>query len=311
MQSIDLHAHTTASDGSLTPTELIALAAEIGLRAVAVTDHDTVDGLAEALEAARSLSLECVPGIELSIAYHPGKLHLLGYFIDHSHPGLCERLRVLKENRARRNERMIAKMQALGLPITLEEVAAEAGSETLGRPHMALALAKKGIVASVQEAFDRYLADGALAHVPKEKIALEEGIALIREAGGLAFVAHPHTLKLADDALPAELLRLREMGVDGMECYYSQYDPARILQFLQMAREAGLLASGGSDFHGAAKPLVRLGCVDGDRPAPLALLAAMKERRAERYGLPVSGSSAQTVRPSHASLSCASAPPSC
>jgi predicted metal-dependent phosphoesterase TrpH len=311
MQSIDLHAHTTASDGSLTPTELVALAAQIGLSAVAVTDHDTVDGLAEALEAARSRSLECVPGIELSIAYRPGKLHLLGYFIDPAHPGLCARLRVLKENRARRNERMIAKIQSLGIPLTLEEVAAEAGSETIGRPHMALAMAKKGIVGSVQEAFDRYLADGALAHVPKDKIALEEGIALIRCAGGLAFVAHPHTLKLADDALPAELQRLREMGVDGMECYYSQYDPARTLQLLQMAREVGLLASGGSDFHGASKPHVRLGCVDGDRPAPAALLAAMKERYAERYGLPLAERSAQTLRPSHAPLAPSSVLPPC
>jgi hypothetical protein len=308
MQSIDLHAHTTASDGSLTPTELIALAAEIGLSAVAVTDHDTVDGLTEALEAARSRSLECVPGIELSIAYRPGKLHLLGYFIDPAHPGLCERLRVLKENRARRNERMIAKMQALGLPITLEEVAAEAGSETIGRPHMALALAKKGIVGSVQEAFDRYLADGALAHVPKDKIALEEGIALIQSAGGLAFLAHPHTLKLAADTLPAELLRLREMGVDGVECYYSQYDPARTSQFLQLAREAGLLASGGSDFHGVTKPHVRLGCVDGDRPAPAALLAAMKERLRERFGLPIPERESAPISETNSSLASASVP---
>src|SRR5207248_192670 len=149
--SIDLHAHTTASDGSLTPTELIVLAAEEGLTAVAVTDHDTVDGLAEAAAAARQVRIELVPGIEIAVAYPSGRFHMLGYLIDYENGALTDRLRRLKENHANRNIRMIKRMQELGLPITIEDVAAESGGGQVGRPHMAMALVKKGVVSSVKE----------------------------------------------------------------------------------------------------------------------------------------------------------------
>jgi len=284
MYSIDLHAHTTASDGSLTPTELIALAVQTGLTAVAVTDHDTIDGLAEAEEAARRMNIEFVPGVELAVEYPHGKFHMLGYLIDYRHPTLSGRLQQVKDNRARRNVLMVEKMQALGLPVTLEDIEAAAGGGQVGRPHMALVLVKKGIVATTQEAFDRYLADGALAHLPKDKITLEEGIELIHAAGGLAVVAHPDSLKLDDAALAKELARLREIGLDGVECYYSQFSPEYTASLLAMARETGLLVTGGSDFHGASKPHVKLGCVEGDRPAPTALLDALKERKNNNGG---------------------------
>jgi len=279
MQSIDLHAHTTASDGSLTPTELVVKAAEEGLTALAITDHDTLDGLAEAEEAARQMNIELVPGIELAVSYPSGRFHMLGYLLDRSDPALNGRLTLLKENRANRNARMVEKLRGLAVDITLDDVIAESGGGQVGRPHMAAALVKRGLATSVQDAFDRYLADGAAAHVPKDKITVEEGLDLIHAAGGLAVMAHPSSLKLTGDTLAAELVRLRQLGLDGLECYYSQHTPEQTDTLLDMARAAGLLATGGSDFHGNAKPHVHLGHVIGDLPAPDALLAALKDRK--------------------------------
>lgn len=282
MQTIDLHSHTTASDGSLTPTELMVAAADEGLTAVAVTDHDTLDGLIEAEEAARQMNIEMVPGIELAVNYPSGRFHMLGYLIDRRDVVLNGRLNRLKENRANRNVNMAEKLRSLGIDITLDEIVAESGGGQVGRPHMAAALVKKRAAASCHEAFDRYLADGAAAHVPKDKITIQEGLDLIHAAGGLAVMAHPSSLKLDDDALAGELKRLRKLGLDGLECYYSQHTPERTDTLLEMARNSGLLATGGSDFHGAAKPHVHLGHVIGDLPAPTALLYALKERKTSR-----------------------------
>jgi predicted metal-dependent phosphoesterase TrpH len=278
MYSIDLHAHTTASDGTFTPTELVNHAYEVGLTALAVTDHDTIDGLEEAMQVAKTVGLELIPGIELAISYPSGRFHMLGYFIDPDNEQLSSRLTRLKVNRAARNERMAERMQELGIPITLEEIIAESGGGQVGRPHMAMAMLKKGLVGSMQEAFDKYLADGAIAHLPKDKITLEEGLDLIHGAGGLASLAHPTSLKLDDAALAPELVRLRTAGLDGLECYYSQHTVERTEALLAMAQEAGLLPTGGSDFHGAAKPHVFLGRVFGDRPAPTSVLDALKAR---------------------------------
>jgi len=282
LRTIDLHAHTTASDGTLTPAELMRLASEIGLTAVAVTDHDTLGGLSEASDAAGSAGVELVPGVEISVDYKPGKMDMLGLLIEADAPAISQRLTDLQANRASRNDRMLAKLTGLGIDLTLEDVRAESSGHSLGRPHMARALVRKRVVDSVQEAFDLYLGAGGAAYIPKDKIGPAEAIRLIHDAGGLAFIAHPSTMKLEDDALGPELRRLRELGLDGVECYYSQYDAARIQSLLRLARSAGLLPSGGSDFHGGTKLHVSLGKVDGDLPAPTALLDAMKERLASR-----------------------------
>ncbi len=279
LRSIDLHAHTTASDGSLTPTELVALAKSSGLTALAVTDHDTTDGLQEAIRAGGAAGIELVPGIEMAVSYPSGRFHMLGYLIDPDGRELNDRLKMLKENRVRRNERMIQRLRELGIPVTLEEVAAESGGGQIGRPHMALAMMKKGVVSSVKEAFEKYLADGAAAHVPKDKILPEEGIHLIHSAGGLAVMAHPASIKLDPAALRSELRRLREVGLDGLECYYSSHAPEWRDALLCMAADAGLLPTGGSDFHGAARPDVRLGGVDQGQPAPSRLLDELTRRR--------------------------------
>jgi 3',5'-nucleoside bisphosphate phosphatase len=282
--TIDLHAHTTASDGTFTPTQLMEHAVEKGLTAVAVTDHDTTDGLPEAAQAARQRGIEFVPGIELSISYHSGRFHMLGYFIDWENPTLAGRLQLLKENRIKRNQLMAAKMEELDLPVTLEDIIAESGGGQVGRPHMAMAMVKKGIVSTVQEAFDKYLADGAMAHFPKDKITAEEGIELIHAAGGLAVMAHPDSLKMDNATLLEDLKRLKEQGLDGIECYYNNHSPQRSRDLLAIAQEAGLIATGGSDFHGAAKPHVQLGVVVEGQPVPNSVLSALKERK-ERANL--------------------------
>jgi len=281
---VDLHAHTTASDGSLTPTELVNLALSVGLSALAVTDHDTLDGLQEAEEAARGTLLEIVPGIELAVEYTTGRFHMLGYFINCHSDVLHTRLRTLKENRARRNERMVEKMVSLGLPITMDEIVAESGGGQIGRPHMVAALLKKGLVTSSAEAWARYLMDGAAAHVPKDKIGLQEGLDVIHAAGGLAVMAHPNSIKLDDRQLAAELPRLHRLGLDGLECYYSQYPSERVETLIALARKAGLIPTGGSDFHGTPKPDVYLGRIYCGRPAPAEILEAMEAALAQRAG---------------------------
>jgi 3',5'-nucleoside bisphosphate phosphatase len=259
---IDLHAHTTASDGSLTPTELVALAKETGLSALGVTDHDTVDGLAEATAAAREAGLTLVPGVELSVDYPHGQFHLLGYFVDFTHPPLLERLQYLRDYRSRRNEKMVELMQQAGLPITMADLEREAGGDVIGRPHMALAMVRKGIVSSTQEAFDRYLADGRPYHLPKVRLQPPEAIELLHGAGAVTVLAHPKYLKIDDPTmLRAELARFKEMGLDGIEVFYSQYTEAETVLYQQLARDLGFVVSGGSDFHGASKPTVKLGVV--------------------------------------------------
>jgi predicted metal-dependent phosphoesterase TrpH len=280
---IDLHAHTTASDGSLSPTELVELAVESGLTALAVTDHDTLDGIPEAMEAVQSRGIELVPAIELAVSYFSGRFHMLGYLLDPASAILNSRLTLLKENRANRNDRMVEKMQEIGLPITLEEVRAASGGGQIGRPHMAQVLINKGLAQSTQEAFDKFLADGAAAHVPKDKISVEEGIELIHAAGGLAVMAHPDSLKLTDAVLADELVRLRALGLDGVECYYSQHSSERTASLLAIAVAADLLPTGGSDFHGIPKPTVHLGRVYNDQPAPDSLLDALKKRKKQLH----------------------------
>lgn len=277
---IDLHAHTTASDGSLTPTELVALARERGLSAVGVTDHDTVAGLDEARSAGEASGVEVVAGVELSVDYPHGQFHLLGYLIDGRSSLLRQRLEELQEHRRTRNERMLARMQEGGLPITMEDVQREARDGQVGRPHMALALVRKGVVASTDEAFQRYLGAGRPYYIPKARLTPTEAIALVHAAGGVAVLAHPCYLKLPDEeALSAELAHLREVGLDGLECYYSQHTPEQTALYLAVARRLGLRVTGGSDFHGRSKPDVQLGVVYEGRPLPDALLKALKAPR--------------------------------
>lgn len=280
---IDLHAHTTASDGSLSPTELVTKARGLGLAALAVTDHDTVAGLAEAREAAQVVGLELIPGVELSVEDDKGRFHLLGYGFDTDNSELAETLVALRVARAERNTLMAEKMKELCLPVTMDDVRAEAGedSEVIARPHFAQALIKKGIVGSVQEAFDRYLATGKPLYLPKQGLTAHEAIALLHRAGGVAVMAHPGLVPQSASALAARVETLtQEDGMDGIEAYYSKHSPADTERFLALAGRLGLLVTGGSDFHGMPKPHVPLGVVHSGGPAAYSLLTALHGRLA-------------------------------
>ncbi len=284
---IDLHAHTTASDGSLSPTALVQKAHEIGLAALAVTDHDTVGGLAEAQAEAQRLGLDFLPGVELSVEDSSGRFHMLGYGFDPSFPELADKLVELRRSRALRNTQMAEKMAALGLPVTMDDVRnaakkhAEDGeeSEVIARPHFAQALIAKGVVGSVQEAFDTYLASGKPLYQAKEVLTPADAIALLHRAGGVAVMAHPGLVPLSKPALTARVASLAgDAGMDGIEAYYSQHSPTDTQFFLDLAREHTLLVTGGSDFHGTPKPHVPLGVVFEGKAAPAELLPALRTR---------------------------------
>jgi len=280
-QGIDLHAHTTASDGSLTPTELVGKAHALGLAALAVTDHDTLGGLAEARAAAQETGLDLVPGVELSVEDDAGRFHLLGYGFDPEDAALADTLITLRRSRAARNALMAERMAALGLPVTMEDVRAEAGpdAQVIARPHFARALIKKGVVASVAEAFDKYLSTGKPLYLPKEVLTPRDAIALIHDAGGVAVMAHPGLIQMDEAALADRVeILAREDGLDGIEALYSQHSRADTDRFLALAARLGLLVTGGSDFHGLAKPHVPLGVVFDGKPASSSLLADLRAR---------------------------------
>ncbi len=282
MDCIDLHTHTTASDGTLSPRELVAAAQEAGLEAVAITDHDTVAGLAEGLAAGRELGLEVVPGVEISMEVGlTGGAHLLGLWVRPADPGLLAGLERLQQARRQRTPRLLARLNELGLPLSLEEVLAQTkgGDAQVGRPHVARALVAKGLAGSVGEAFNRWLAAGAPAYVPKERLPAAQGIALVRGAGGVPVLAHPGLLDLDRAGLESLVLRLRGMGLEGLEAYYSEHDSATQRYLVSLAARLGLAVSGGSDFHGGTKPQVALGRGKGGLRVPASLLAALKQRR--------------------------------
>jgi predicted metal-dependent phosphoesterase TrpH len=279
---IDLHAHTTASDGSLSPTELVQKAAGIGLLALAVTDHDTIGGLDEAGSEAARIGLDFVPGVELSVEDSGGRFHLLGYLFRPDDPTLTETLIRIRTRRAERNEQIARLMQEMGLPVTMDDVRAEAGDgDVIARPHFAQAFVKKGVVSTYQEAFDRYLATGKPLYQPKEVLTPADAIALIHNAGGLAVMAHPALVPLSAENLATRVADLAEnAGMDGLECYYSQHSPADTERFLALAARLNLLITGGSDFHGTPKPHVVLGKVVANGPAPAELLEKMRAQLA-------------------------------
>jgi len=274
---IDLHAHSTASDGSFSPTQLVEAAHRLGLKALAVTDHDTLGGLDEARAAARRVGLDLVAGVELSVEDDGGRFHLLGYGFDPANAALAETLTTLRRSRAARNDLMAARMAELGLPVTMDDVRAEAGEDALviARPHFARALIKKGIVGSVAEAFDKYLST--------EVLTPHDAIALLHGAGGVAVMAHPGLVPLDEAALDARVTHLaQDDGLDGIEAYYSQHSRPDTERFLALAAKLGLLVTGGSDFHGTVKPHVPLGVVFNGGPAAPALLEALRARLPER-----------------------------
>ena len=265
---IDLHVHSTHSDGTLTPAELIAAARAAGLTALALTDHDTVSGAPELLEAARGGPIRAVPGVELSAEFEPGTMHLLGYGFRWDDPALNAILSRLRDGRADRNRRILDLLAEHGMPMEMGEALACAGGESVGRPHIARAMMARGYVKSIEEAFERWLAKGRPAYQPRYRLKPEEAIPAISAAGGAAVLAHPVSLKIAEKELVALIRRLREAGLRGIEVWHPEHTAAQRRRYLQLAQDHGLVATGGSDFHGAVKPAIRLGRGFGDLRVP-------------------------------------------
>jgi len=276
---IDLHTHSTVSDGSDPPAAVAALAHRAGCRAFALTDHDRLDGIAEARREATRLGVELVPGCELSCQWEPGTFHLLVYFVEPGDGPLADALARLQQVRADRNVTMVARLAGLGLPITMEEVEAEAGGEGVGRPHMAAVLVAKGAADSVQDAFDRWLARGRPGYVDKARLSVTEAAALARQAGGVAVIAHPVSLGLEGSSLESTLRQLAEDGVAGLESYYGRYSPPRRRELVELARRCGMVATGGSDHHGRYKPDLTVGRGTGDLEVPDSVLEELEARR--------------------------------
>ena len=242
---IDLHVHSTASDGTLTPAQLVARAARLGLAAVSLADHDTTAGVAEAVAAGREAGVTVIPAVEVSVEDGDTEAHVLGYFLDCNHPALVAKLAVIRQSRTGRAEEMVTRLQRLGVEISYQQVQEQARGESVGRPHVAAALVATGEVQAPQEAFDRYLRRGRPAYVPRYKLAPQEAVDLIRAAGGLAVVAHPSLVR--ERRLVETLL---EAGAGGLEAYHSQHTANQSRRWAQLADERGLLVTGGSDSHG-------------------------------------------------------------
>ncbi|MDP9175244.1 MAG: PHP domain-containing protein [Planctomycetota bacterium] len=264
---VDLHCHSTASDGTLSPTDLLRLAHDRGLSGLALTDHDTIAGIAEAQAEAQRLHIDFLPGIEISAEFpHPGTMHLLGYGIDPNSAVLGDLTKKLLEGRDDRNPRIIAKLQKLGVSITMEEVDAQAGGNVVGRPHIAAILLKKGYVSSIKQAFDKYLAPGGLAYFDKERLSPKRAVEKINLSGGIAVLAHPVQLRTENDAQLQQIVKgLVDLGLRGLEVLHSDHDEKLAHKFQAMADDLGLLKTGGSDFHGSNKKDIDLGLANGRR----------------------------------------------
>ena len=276
---IDLHCHSTFSDGSLAPEQLIAEAAKIGLAALALTDHDTVAGLPRFLAAAAGTAVRAVPGVELSVDCSSGVMHMLGYWMDTANPELIRQMEWIRNGREMRNRGMLEKLNALGFAMTWEEVQALAGEDVVGRPHFGQVMIQKGYAKDKNEVFDKWLGDGKPAYVDRPRLTAAAAVAVIRQAGGVAVLAHPFTLRVSRDALASLFFELAAAGLAGVECYYSEHSAELTKEFLAMARQANLVPTGGSDFHGEVSPGIRLGVGFGGLNVPDDVLAQLEARR--------------------------------
>jgi predicted metal-dependent phosphoesterase TrpH len=276
---IDLHTHSTASDGSDAPARVAELAAEAGCSAFALTDHDGLGGLAEAGRRAGELGVRMVPGCELSCEWDPGTMHLLVYFVETGSALLEEAFARLQAARAARNVEMVQRLVEMGLPLTMEEVDREAGGQGVGRPHVAAVLMAKGVVGSVNEAFEKYLAKGKPGYVPKERLTPSAAVQLAQECGAIPVLAHPLSLELEPRALEAKIAELAELGVAGMEAYYGRYSSDERADLVALARRHGMVPTGGSDHHGSYKPDLTVGTGRGDLVVPDEALEELDARR--------------------------------
>jgi predicted metal-dependent phosphoesterase TrpH len=271
---IDLHIHTSSSDGLLTPKEAVEIAKECRLCAISITDHDAIDGFVKAKGKADELGIELTSGVELSVTHKGEDFHLLGYLIDYENPEFLKKINGFREERSIRGDKMVEKLNALGIDLRLDTVKAIAGNGSVGRPHLADALVKEEFVHTYDEAFARYLGYHAPAYVPKRYLTPKEGIDLIHLVRGVAVFAHPGTSRSQQ-----AIYDFLEMGLDGIEAYHSQHDRNMTTHFINLAKKLGLIYTGGSDCHGRRKGKVLIGTVK----VPYRCLEMLKKVKKENY----------------------------
>lgn len=274
---IDLHIHSTASDGTHTPQEILEMAARAGLQAIAITDHDTLEGSRRAFDGDIPASLAFLTGVEISV-HAPAasnisdSLHILGYGVDPDDSNLLDALDKFQKVRNTRVHRIVERLNALGIALTLEQVMGAAGDGTPGRPHVATAMVNAGYAEHINDAFDRFLGNGRPACVSKERMTCENAFELIHGAGGIPVLAHPYLIPCqGSDGLISLVEQLCAMGLKGIEVYYPKHTPEAVGQYLKLAKKYGLLATGGSDFHGALIPEIEMGCGEGGLYVPYVL----------------------------------------
>lgn len=274
--SIDLHIHTTASDGSHTPTEIVRLAARKGLKAIAITDHDTIDGITEAISEGKKIGLEVICGLELSVKLSEVNIHLLGYLFNTFDKPLAAALSDIQSARLKRNQRILEKLQNLGIPLDSAELQKVSVTGQTGRPHIAKLLINKGVVATMDEAFEKFLGQHAAAYEPRKIYEVGEAIQLIKNAGGITVLAHPLQIERSGEDVFQVIEELITRGLDGIEVYYPNHSKAFRKQLLNIVKKKSLLATGGSDFHGDIRPNT---CLAGGKnvSVPYELLEILKQ----------------------------------
>ena len=276
---IDLHTHTTESDGSLAPEELILEARRIGLSAIAITDHDTIAGIKKAMPIATQNQIELIPGIEFSTDYYGKEVHVVGLYIDITNKTLLKKIKEFKECRDHRNDLIIENLQKEGFSITMEELRSENPDCVITRANIARFLYEHGMIPSIQTAFDKYIGDHCKCFVNRFKITPMEAVKLIKEAGGTSILAHPLLYHMSDTTLQKLIDEMKEVGLDGIEAIYCTYTPSEEKSMKMLAERNELLISGGSDFHGSTKPKLSLGTGYGKLHVPYSVLDAIKAAR--------------------------------
>lgn len=272
---VDLHIHTTASDGSMKPDEVVYYAKQKGIIALSITDHDTVAGIKEAKRVGMSIGVEIIPGIEISAEYD-GELHILGYYIDEV-PYLKEKLKEFQTRRELRNIKIVQNLQRMGIKISWEEVLSKSKGETVGRLHIGMVLVEKGYCKDLNSAFDEYLGYGKKAYVKKEKIKPEECIEIILKSGGIPVLAHPKYLNLRWHQLNNLLIQLKKVGLAGLEVYYSMNTDEETDMFKKLAEKHDLVATGGTDFHGTNRPEIEIGVGKGNMNLHYEIVEGIKQ----------------------------------
>ncbi len=277
MDTIDLHTHSTFSDGTFTPSQLVKYAEEKGLKAFALTDHDTTEGIKEAKSI--ETNVEVISGVEISTRYDKKEIHIVGLYVNENDADLNKQLKYYREKRVTRNFEILEKLNSLGVDITIDDVKESCTGDVISRAHIAKALVSKGFVGSYTEAFDRYLGDNKCAYVPRETLNYEESMELITKAGGVPVLAHPLLYKMSDTNLENMMVKLRQKGLKAVEVYYSTHSNSDTQHIMAMANRVGLIYSGGSDFHGATKPKIDMGTGMGKLAVPYEILEKIRGER--------------------------------